>query len=344
MKLDLHNPEHESLLTRYLSEEMEEPEKSLFEEDFLEDDENQSIVHQMNVQMKLIERFRENRKPDTLLAWERLHARIQKDENDSIPIKKTFSQNWMLKSAAILVFVLGISTVLFFILYKSDMNEKMVTINTDNEANTLIKTLQDGTIVYISSNSIFSFPDQFSTDDRTVILKGEAFFDVAHDPEKPFFVNTDAGKIKVLGTAFNVKVNGTRSLELSVVRGKVQIDLEDLKVGNELLLAGDRLLISPKGLSKTKIDLNEEAWYSSQMHFKDEALRNIVHVLNINFHTNFVIADQELGDRKLTVTFGRETPEAMTKLICLALNLKSEVRNDSIFLSAKVPGQSITNP
>ena len=69
------------------------------------------------------------------------------------------------------------------------------------------------------------------------------------------------------------------------------------------------------------------------MHFKDETLQNIINVLNRNFNTTFVLADNETGKRKLTVTFNNETAETMTELICVTLNLKSQTINGSVVLS-----------
>jgi ferric-dicitrate binding protein FerR (iron transport regulator) len=69
------------------------------------------------------------------------------------------------------------------------------------------------------------------------------------------------------------------------------------------------------------------------MHFKDESLQNIISVLNRNFNTTFVVAEKETGNRKLTVTFNKESAATMTELICVALNLKSQNINGSVVLS-----------
>jgi ferric-dicitrate binding protein FerR (iron transport regulator) len=74
------------------------------------------------------------------------------------------------------------------------------------------------------------------------------------------------------------------------------------------------------------------------MQFKDESLHNIINVINRNFNTIFVIADKEVGNRKLTVTFNNESVDTMTELICLTLNLKSETKNGSIVLSENKAG------
>ena len=64
--------------------------------------------------------------------------------------------------------------------------------------------LEDGTKVWINSMSVLKYPICFSEDTRVVELSGEAYFEVAHNPDKPFIVNTPSYAIEVLGTSFNV--------------------------------------------------------------------------------------------------------------------------------------------
>ena len=62
-------------------------------------------------------------------------------------------------------------------------------------------TLPDGTIVYLNSESSLSYPSRFNGDFRRVTLSGEAYFEVAKDPEKNFILSTThQSQIEVLGT------------------------------------------------------------------------------------------------------------------------------------------------
>ncbi len=79
--------------------------------------------------------------------------------------------------------------------------------------------LPDGSIVLLNSESCVEYSKDFTH--RTVILKGEAFFDV-QSSEVPFVVNTELGDIKVLGTAFNVK-SDAEQLQVEVDEGTVEI-------------------------------------------------------------------------------------------------------------------------
>ena len=64
--------------------------------------------------------------------------------------------------------------------------------------------LSDGTVVWLNSGTRLVYPAVFNEDNREVYLEGEAIFDVAHNPEKPFRVLSEHQRIEVLGTVFNV--------------------------------------------------------------------------------------------------------------------------------------------
>ncbi|WP_454881883.1 FecR family protein [Sphingobacterium detergens] len=89
-------------------------------------------------------------------------------------------------------------------------------------------TLQliDGTKVHLNSGSSLTYPVHFETANRLVFLDGEAYFDVAHDPAKPFIVETKQTRIKVLGTQFNVSSDLTKTKTLTtLIKGKVEVSL-----------------------------------------------------------------------------------------------------------------------
>lgn len=72
-------------------------------------------------------------------------------------------------------------------------------------------TLPDGTGVQLNSGSVIEYPSVFGKDVRRIRLSGEAMFDVTHNEEQPFVVETFASDIRVLGTRFNVVANENAS-------------------------------------------------------------------------------------------------------------------------------------
>src|SRR5690606_27434179 len=91
----------------------------------------------------------------------------------------------------------------------------------------LTKVLPDGSKVILNSNSSVTYSDGFTEDKRELKLQGEAFFQVAKDPFRPFQVRLGDGVATALGTSFNVTYNSLElATELSLVTGKVQLEVK----------------------------------------------------------------------------------------------------------------------
>ena len=128
-----------------------------------------------------------------------------------------------------------------------------------------------------------------------------------------------------------MKTKNGHGFELFVDRGKVKVTLKTDPSKSEMVVAGEKISTVENNLVKSKHIANETtSWYKQRMHFKDETLQNIIHVLNRNFNTTFVLSDNAIGKHKLTVTFQNETAETMTELICMTLNLKSQTINGAV--------------
>lgn len=84
--------------------------------------------------------------------------------------------------------------------------------------------LIDGTTVWLSSSSSIVFHTDFGANSRVVEVQGEAFFDVMHDPEKPFIVKSNHLDVEVLGTRFNVKAyEDFSSSQTTLIEGSVKV-------------------------------------------------------------------------------------------------------------------------
>lgn len=335
MNLNINDPRNSGLLAKYLNGEMDETEAQDFEKQFADSEESRLTIEKMKKQWSEIGEFKDAKIPDTNKAWQKLNSRFEAENlisDQIVAVKTRFSSN-MIKIAAAVIVLVTVATLLYLNLNHKPAIE-MVRLNTSSETNTLVKTLTDGSVIYIAENSLFSFPKKFEEDSRNVQLKGEAFFDIMPNPNKPFIIETDEALIQVLGTAFTVKTQKGSTFKLCVERGKVKVTLKNQPSYTIFVEAGEMITTSNKSLIKSKQNTADfHAWYKLRMHFKDEPLNNIINVLNRNFNTTFVAANAETGNRKLTVTFQNETAETMTELLCATLNLKSENTNGSVVLS-----------
>src|SRR5690606_23654161 len=102
-------------------------------------------------------------------------------------------------------------------------------IKTNNKEHRLI-VLADGSKVWINANSELSWSPDFNMKRREVVLHGEAYFDIRHDPERPFIITTGDVKTTVLGTAFNIRAFPTeKAVTVTVKRGKVRVESANKK-------------------------------------------------------------------------------------------------------------------
>lgn len=86
----------------------------------------------------------------------------------------------------------------------SEVKEEQYTLTTPR-GGTYRVNLADGTTVWLNADSKLIYPSIFTGVNRSVTIEGEAYFDVAHNPDQPFIVNTAGQTLKVLGTEFNVQ-------------------------------------------------------------------------------------------------------------------------------------------
>jgi len=335
MKTEEYNRQQSERLAKYLGGEMTDDERKSFEMETADSEENREMMEKLKKQWASLAGYKELESPDAGKAWRKLHSLLEAEKLIPPVIissrKSAFRQ--LLRIAALLLVLVSIGVAIYVNISHKQVPE-MVSINTSNESNTLIKTLTDGSVIYLAQNSSFSFPKDFEAESRNVELKGEAFFDITPNSQKPFIIETDEALIQVLGTAFNVKTKDETGFELFVDRGKVKVTLKANPSGSKFVVAGEKITTDKNNLVKSKYQGNgTSAWYRQRMHFKDETLQNIINVLNRNFNTTFVVAEKEIGNRRLTVTFQNETAETMTELLCITLNLKCKSVNGSVVLS-----------
>ncbi|MCZ4695581.1 FecR family protein [Ancylomarina euxinus] len=138
--------------------------------------------------------------------------------------------------------------------------------------------LADGTKVWLNSESELKYPLKFIENERAVELIGEAYFEVAKNPEQTFIVKTHHVNTKVLGTHFNVCAYPNEDANITLVEGKV--GLENKLTGNEHLLSpgeNAKLETSSRELLISQVDVKKyTAWRNGYFYFERERLEDIL--------------------------------------------------------------------
>ena len=155
--------------------------------------------------------------------------------------------------------------------------------------------LCDGTKVYLNSGTKLEFPSRFDGNVRSVSLKGEAYFEVVRNERKPFVVEVDEMKVKVLGTAFNVKSYVDEpGIYTTLVQGSVAI-LRDGQPEKKIKPGEQAYYNKSVGtLSVSPVDVDEfTAWKDGLFCFKDIALEEILRIVSRWYDLEIFYMNQE---------------------------------------------------
>lgn len=213
--------------------------------------------------------------------------------------------------------------------------------------------LPDGTRVSLNANSKLTYKENFGTDNREVILSGEAFFDVKRDSRRPFIIHTEKMNIKVLGTSFNVKNYPEDDLvEAALIHGKIEVTFLDRPAEKMFLKPGDKLVLrknqeeeshktSVNGLPKIQLTsispledstLVETAWMDNKIAFSNASLKEIAAQLERRFDVEIEFADSTLLDYTYTGIFEKETPERILQLLSFSQRFNYVTKTNKIVI------------
>lgn len=161
--------------------------------------------------------------------------------------------------------------------------------------------LADGTRVWLNAESELRFPETFGGGERRVYVKGEVFFDVAHDEAHPFVVSTGRGDVRVLGTRFNLTDYAGTPLAATLVEGRIRFHTPD---GRDYdVRPSQQLTFDEAGgtVDVQTVDVSVyTAWVDHQFVFRNQSLEDILTTLSRWYDFHPVFADDSLRGIRLS--------------------------------------------
>lgn len=199
--------------------------------------------------------------------------------------------------------------------------------------------LEDSTVVWLNSESTLSYPEVFGTSERRVHVTGEAYFAVSHDPDRPFYVETDKQVVRVYGTTFNVRAySDDPYIYTTLENGSISISQAESPSGEVLMSPGHQALLNREDsklnmrvvdpqvitgwrngrfvfenqpLSVIMRDLAR--WYDFEYEFEEPGLEEIIFMGSIPRYSDFSVAKRILersgdieirtSDNKLVISY-----------------------------------------
>ncbi len=233
-----------------------------------------------------------------------------------------------------------------------------------------IATLPDGTKVWLNASSKISYSLDYNVVERIILLEGEAYFDVATNPSKPFVVKASNLNIKAFGTMFNVKAYPEENQVITtLLEGKVTIEGTD-KTNKKFSLqmdpnqcvtynTGNKSVADPKQeatnkkvdnisvdkekspLKPTVIPLEKRtlvepeintSWKDERWIIANEDLESLSVMLERRFNVNIRFIDEESKAYHFTGIIENETIEQVLKILSLTVPVKYNIDRNNVEL------------
>ena len=268
----------------------------------------------------------------------------EKNTERLIPVSPRIyiSKKWSLAASFFAIAIVGC-----LLLWRSGLSSGTpVAQNNDKKENSFPQRgqgkyirLPDGSTVLLNKNSDLDYPESFNGKTREVTLIGEGYFDIVHNPAKPFIVHTGKVETTVLGTAFNVMAYPEqKEITVTVTRGKVKVGDGERLYG--ILLPNEQIAVSTKEykILQTHVDADQAmVWKKQYLVFDNLSLAEAATLIDNKYHVNIVFADEKLKEARISATFlDNEDLEQVLNVITGVVNAKyTRQPNDQVILKSE---------
>jgi transmembrane sensor len=327
------------LLAKYLDQEMVDTERKEFERMIQKDHEYEKLIASVQGVWNETKKKKNMIEVNTDSAWKKLKSRIENHETKirktenirETPHRKLFSPAFRI--AAVILVAMGLSYLVYrALIMPFGDNRGKLTISSEPDR-MLQTTLPDGSVVHLKANSTISYELQ-KTGIRELALKGEAFFDITHNPDQPFIISANQAIVKVIGTSFSVEANNEdNTVNVFVESGKVLLSSKSREDQSLLLEPGYMGILTDKGIDKKlNEDKNYLAWKSGKLEFHESRFEDVINDLNHTYGTNIISGNAEISQCYFTGTFYNQPVDTVLKVLQTAFNLDIEKTDSEIIL------------
>jgi transmembrane sensor len=271
-------------------------------------------------------------------AWASLSARIAEAGpalagGGRAPAWTRRSRVPLLRAAAVAALLIGTGTLWWWPVRQ--VREPILAVATAAGA-TRSLVLGDGSHVTLGAASRLQYPRRFRGNKRTVVLEGEAFFEVAHDAERPFTVRSGGALTRVLGTRFDVRGYAGEPVRVVVESGRVRLLPVTGADSGVVLVRGDMGVAAP-GQPVTRrggVDPARYAgWREGRLEFDRAELAEVGRELQRWYGVEVRITDPALARRHVTLTLPRAALDEVLNAISLSLGARWSRAGGTILIS-----------
>lgn len=202
-------------------------------------------------------------------------------------------------------------------------------------------TMPDSTIIYLAPESRIWYPaaEHYASGHRTIRLEGEAYFEVVHNAEHPFTVQTGALQTVDVGTAFNIRAYpDERNIAVAVAEGEVQVIKADStqRAILKTLVASQGIVFDTDLQQWNNVTAEANGignWRKGYFEFTAEPLENVIAALVRHYDMRFAWHDPSLKKKKITIQFRGDNPATALSLLELTAGIRLQKKDNTIWIS-----------
>ena len=331
------------ILSKYLHKEATDNENSIIEKWADQSGQNQKELDELSQMLEQSDHIfhMEHFRPDK--AWNEVQRQCGIGVSPEIPDNPKISQFAVrfYKYAALIIMILTLGSVGYYTILKNNLSDALTENVSSSDLTTREYLLPDSSFVVLNKNSKLKFPKKFENDLRRVQITGEAFFNVKHNPEKPFIIQAENARIRVLGTSFNVSAYPeTETVEVIVESGSVQVSCEkpanNNASGKLVLSKGERgSFFKTNNILKKTInrDPNYLSWKTHCLVFSETNLTEVTRQLRKIYNVDIKLNDNELKNLMLTAKFDNKPVDFIINVLQITFDLDVTLKNGQYNLS-----------
>jgi len=312
VNLDKNDTEREEILYRYFQKELTATERAEVEAWSAMSPENKRLFDEIKItflDLKGMAYYKSTELHEVDQSWEKF-----KKDNKVRDMHAASSKSFTFLKVAASVAILIAAT--FGIYYYQIRVQEVTIVNTDQVGEI---TLSDGSAISLNEGASIEYLQPFQNEERRVKLIGEAYFEVAGMPERPFVVETGDAEVRVLGTRFFINRPAEKDISVQVEEGKVLVSYKDL---HQIIDAGESVTLD---LQNKRLTETEDAsgltsfWKTRRLVFRLTSLTDVIDVVNKAYDISVQLEGSTEGC-SLTVTFDNEEFENVLEVISGTLN------------------------
>lgn len=201
-------------------------------------------------------------------------------------------------------------------------------------------TLEDGTEVWLNAETQLRYPERFGDGERRVAVTGEAFFKVAKDSKRPFYVETAGQVVRVYGTEFNVHAYPEdKSVATTLVEGSIALQAASGNGSQLMLTPGHQALFDKLSHEASVKSVDTEvvtSWRSGSFVFENQNLGDIMQTLSRWYDFDYKFADASLAHTEFMGSIPRYGEFAdVVEILETSGGLKFRIKGRTVIISRK---------